>query len=67
MAEPATADVLDAEIAELGVEDAKGLEFDVVVLVEPAGFDLGALYVALTRSTARLVIIHADPLPACVS
>ena len=65
MAVPAGADVLDADVAELGVEDAKGLEFDVVVLVEPAAFDPGALYVALTRSTSRLAIVHAAPLPDC--
>ncbi len=51
---------------------AKGLEFDRVVLVEPAavvdelgGVDgLRALYVALTRATKTLVIVHAKPLPA---
>jgi DNA helicase IV len=50
---------------------AKGLEFDRVVLVEPAavvdeldGVDgLRALYVALTRATKTLVIVHAKPLP----
>ncbi|MCM6778058.1 helicase [Nocardia sp. CDC159] len=48
---------------------AKGLEFDVVVLVEPSaildGSDYGAadLYVALTRATQRLHIVHAQPLP----
>ncbi|MDB4956170.1 MAG: ATPase, partial [Myxococcales bacterium] len=50
---------------------AKGLEFDRVVLVEPAaivaelgGIDgLRALYVALTRATKTLVIVHAQPLP----
>jgi DNA helicase IV len=51
---------------------AKGLEFDRVVLVEPAavvdelgGVDgLRALYVALTRATKTLVVVHAKPLPA---
>jgi DNA helicase IV len=49
---------------------AKGLEFDRVVLVEPAaiaaaGIDgLRALYVALTRATKTLVVVHAEPLPA---
>jgi DNA helicase IV len=46
--------------------EVKGLEFDAVVLVEPA--DIAAtgaanLYVAMTRPTGRLVIVHADPLP----
>lgn len=47
---------------------AKGLEFDSVVVVEPARFldrpnGLSLLYVALTRSTARLTIVHEAPLP----
>jgi DNA helicase IV len=64
LAVPAAPDVLSQQIAEMGVDDAKGLEFDSVVLIEPAHFDLGALYVALTRSTSRLVVVHAEPLPA---
>ena len=48
---------------------AKGLEFDRVVVVEPAlmaadGVEgLRALYVALTRPTKSLVVVHAQPLP----
>jgi DNA helicase IV len=48
---------------------AKGLEFDHVVVVEPAaiadGGDRGLreLYVALTRPTNTLVVVHARPLP----
>ncbi|MEM7324825.1 MAG: ATP-binding domain-containing protein [Actinomycetota bacterium] len=47
---------------------AKGLEFDSVVVVEPARFldepnGLSLLYVALTRSTDRLTIVHQRPLP----
>ncbi len=47
---------------------AKGLEFDTVVLVEPAAFldhpyGLSLLYVALTRTTDRLFIVHERPLP----
>jgi len=46
----------------------KGLEFDSVVVVEPARFldepgGLSLLYVALTRSTDRLTIVHQRPLP----
>jgi DNA helicase IV len=59
---------LDAPIAVLPVRAAKGLEFDVVLVVEPAHIaaesGYGALYVALTRPTQRLVLIHAEPLPA---
>jgi DNA helicase IV len=48
---------------------AKGLEFDHVVVVEPAGIaddgdrGLRELYVALTRPTKTLVVVHARPLP----
>jgi DNA helicase IV len=48
---------------------AKGLEFDHVVVVEPAliaAHDQGLreLYVALTRPTKTLVVVHSRPLPA---
>ena len=47
---------------------AKGLEFDVVVLVEPSHIwaaDGGAaqLYIAPTRATQRLTIVHTEALP----
>jgi DNA helicase IV len=47
---------------------AKGLEFDHVVVVEPALVaarpqGLRELYVALTRPTRTLVVVHARPLP----
>ena len=47
----------------------KGLELDAVVVVEPAAIvDMGehgmrALYVALTRATQRLSVVHARSLP----
>ena len=44
--------------------EAKGLEFDHVVVVEPAAIELRELYVALTRPTKTLVVVHARPLPA---
>jgi DNA helicase IV len=48
---------------------AKGLEFDHVVVVEPAAIAEGEqglreLYVALTRPTKTLVVVHARPFPA---
>jgi DNA helicase IV len=49
--------------------DTKGLEFDAVLVVEPerilAEGDRGAadLYVALTRATQRLGVLHTGPLP----
>lgn len=47
---------------------AKGLEFDSVVVVEPAAIaerprGLSLLYVALTRTTRQLTIVHERPLP----
>ena len=60
------ADVLDHAVAELDVERAKGLEFDSVVVVEPAAHSAGQLYVALTRTTRRLVLVHSRPLPPCL-
>src|SRR4029453_4523674 len=59
-----------APVVVLSPDDAKGLEFDVVVVVEPAEIvdesthGLRALYVALTRCTSRLVLVHERPLPA---
>jgi DNA helicase IV len=52
---------------------AKGLEFDHVILVEPAriatgeAYGLRRLYVALTRAVSRLTVFHAEPLPAELS
>jgi DNA helicase IV len=53
--------------------EAKGMEFDHVIVVEPAliveeavgghGQGLRELYVALTRPTTTLVVVHARPLP----
>jgi DNA helicase IV len=60
---------LEADVTVVPVSLAKGLELDGVVLVEPARIvaeerqGLRALYVALTRSTKRLSIVHADALP----
>jgi DNA helicase IV len=61
---------LEAPIAVVPVGTVKGLEFDAVVVAEPAAVaedtpqGLRALYVALTRATKRLVMVHARPLPA---
>jgi DNA helicase IV len=43
--------------------EAKGLEFDHVVVVEPALIPPRDLYVALTRPTKTLVVLHARDLP----
>lgn len=46
--------------------EAKGLEYDVAIVVEPALIAVrpGDLYVALTRPTRRLEVVHAHELPA---
>jgi AAA domain/UvrD-like helicase C-terminal domain len=60
---------LDTQVSLLALGDAKGLEFDSVVVVEPARIvarqpeGMRALYVALTRCTRRLAIVHREPLP----
>ncbi|WP_405393327.1 AAA family ATPase [Streptomyces sp. NBC_01102] len=48
----------------LAPRQAKGLEFDHVLVVEPAGFGTSDLYVALTRATQCLGIVHREALPA---
>jgi DNA helicase IV len=61
---------VDQEVAVMTASDAKGLEFDGVVVVEPAALSeaghrgAGDLYVAMTRPTQRLEIVHHQDLPA---
>jgi DNA helicase IV len=43
--------------------EAKGLEFDTVLVVEPHRMTPGERYVALTRATQRLGVLHTEPLP----
>ena len=60
---------LESQVTIVPVELVKGLEVDTAIVVEPA--DIGqklpkgmrALYVALTRATQRLVVVHNRPLP----
>lgn len=58
-----------APIVVLTAEESKGLEFDNVIVVEPAAIvdeaerGLQALFVALTRCTSRIAIVHAQPWP----
>jgi hypothetical protein len=53
--------------------ETKGLEFDAVLVVEPerilADGPRGAadLYVALTRATQRLGVLHTGPLPQALT
>ncbi len=61
---------LDAPVAVLTPAQAKGLEFDSVVVVDPAGIAAASsrgrsdLYVALTRTTNRLGLVVTAELPA---
>ncbi|HEY5250021.1 MAG TPA: ATP-binding domain-containing protein [Acidimicrobiales bacterium] len=63
---------LGSPLSLLPVDLANGLEFDAVVVVEPSTIadespqGLRSLYVALTRPTQRLVVVHARPLPPCL-
>jgi DNA helicase IV len=70
------ADPLDADsdprVTVVPASSAKGLEFDSVVLLEPAEIvaaeasraaGLRRLYVVLTRAVSRLAIVHDQPLP----
>jgi len=67
---------LGADLVVLAAEGANGLEFDAVVVVEPAEIasrgaasgelspqGLRTLYVALTRPTRRLSLVHVQALP----
>ena len=45
----------------------KGLEFDVVIVLEPHLIAPADLYVALTRATKQLRILHTAPLPDCLA
>jgi DNA helicase IV len=64
-----TPEALDAPVGVFDAMDAKGLEFDHVVVVEPAELvaadraGLRMLYVTLTRATQDLAVVHALPLP----
>jgi len=65
---------LDDNVTVVPVSIAKGLELDGVVVVEPARIadgdgdgGLRALYVALTRPTQRLVVVHAEDLPLAMT
>jgi DNA helicase IV len=60
---------LGAQVALLAVAEAKGLEFDGVVIVEPGEIVAASargendLYVALTRATQRLATLYTGLLP----
>jgi DNA helicase IV len=67
------ADEVPARVTVVPATVAKGLEYDSVVLVEPAAIvaaeptrlgGLRRLYVAWTRAVSRLAVVHSEPLPA---
>jgi DNA helicase IV len=67
---------LDATVDVVPATLAKGLEFDHVVLLEPAALvaaesdevvGLRRLYVCLTRAVTSLVVVYSQPLPAPLS
>jgi len=64
---------LDERVAVVPVTLVKGLEVDAALVVEPSRIlreqeqGMRALYVALTRATKRLTILHAEPLPTVLS
>ncbi len=69
-------DDVDAHVDVVPAGLAKGLEFDHVVLVEPAAIVAGEpdertglrrLYVCLTRAVTSLAVLHHDDLPAVLS
>jgi DNA helicase IV len=61
---------LTSPVVVLTVRQAKGLEFDCVLIADPAGIlaesprGMNDLYVALTRATQRVGVVHPGPLPA---
>ncbi|WP_083826665.1 HelD family protein [Hoyosella subflava] len=61
------------DVSVLVVRDAKGLEFDSVLVVDPDGIlsesprGLNDIYVALTRATQRIGVFYAGDLPECLS
>ncbi|MFF4618400.1 HelD family protein [Nonomuraea jabiensis] len=63
----------DERLTVLPASLAKGLEYDHVILAEPAAIaeaerrGLNRLYVALTRAVSRLDVVHARPLPPQLS
>lgn len=64
---------LDQQVTVVPVRLVKGLEVDAVVVVEPARImaeerqGVRSLYVALTRATKRITVVHREPLPAILA
>jgi DNA helicase IV len=64
---------LDRPVVVLSVKQAKGLEFDAVLVADPVRIladsphGLNDLYVAITRATQRLGVVYEDDLPKVLS
>lgn len=64
---------LERPVVVLGVRQAKGLEFDSVLIADPAAILAAGprgrndLYVAMTRATRRLGVVHPGPPPAAIA
>ncbi|MGW4853065.1 HelD family protein [Streptomyces sp. NPDC004288] len=71
-AEAGADDGSGARVTVLPASVVKGLEFDHVVVVEPAAIvaaeprGANRLYVVLTRAVSRLALVHAERLPECL-
>ncbi|WP_255450323.1 ATP-binding domain-containing protein [Skermania sp. ID1734] len=67
------ADLASDDVRVTTVRDAKGLEFDSVLIVEPKHIlaesprGMNDLYVALTRATQRLGVVYSGELPEVLS
>ncbi|RJO69361.1 helicase [Nocardia panacis] len=67
------APLAEESVRVLTVTEAKGLEFDAVYVVAPQQIlaesprGMNDLYVALTRATQRLAVVHTGDLPAVLS
>ncbi|GGU03904.1 HelD family protein [Streptomyces lateritius] len=63
----------EGRLTVLAATAAKGLEYDHVVVAEPAAIvaaeprGLHRLYVVLTRAVSRLDVVHGEPLPDCLT
>ena len=64
---------LDRPVVVLSVKQVRGLEFDSVLVADPARIVAGStsglndLYVAITRATQRLGVLHEGDLPGALS
>jgi len=71
--EPAEDADLERPVVVLTVREAKGLEFDTVIVADPAAIlaesarGPGDLYVALTRATQRAGVVYSVELPAMLA